>query len=127
MLKSALWLPKFTPQMLILVNILRKNLIFSFQFYGVQNCGKIPFLGINRKLRYYFVDSAQGHFQMATESGIITLAKPLDRETRDSYNISVKAVDQGSPQMSSTISLLVLVLDVNDNPPEFGSRLILSV
>lgn len=64
---------------------------------------------------------------MAAESGIITLAKPLDRETRDSFNISVKAVDQGSPQMSSTMSLLVLVLDVNDNPPEFGSRLIFSV
>lgn len=79
-------------------------------------------VGINRKIRYYMVDSAQDHFKIAAESGIVTLAKPLDRETKDSYNVTVKAVDQGSPPLSSTTSLLVLVLDVNDNPPEFVVR-----
>lgn len=68
------------------------------------------------------VDSAQDHFKISAENGIVTLAKPLDRETRDSYNITIKAIDQGSPQLFSITTLLVLVLDVNDNPPEFMVR-----
>ena len=77
---------------------------------------------MNRKIRYYMVDSAQEHFKIAAESGIVTLAKPLDREIRDSYNVTVRAVDQGKPILSSITSLLILVLDVNDNPPEFRVR-----
>ena len=50
------------------------------------------------------------------------LAKTLDRETQASYTLTVKAVDQGTPQLWSVTKLQVLVLDVNDNPPEFVSR-----
>lgn len=68
------------------------------------------------------VDSAKDHFVIAPDSGIVTLAKPLDRETKDSYNVTIKAIDQGSPQLYSVTSLFILVLDVNDNPPEFEIR-----
>ncbi|XP_068085238.1 fat-like cadherin-related tumor suppressor homolog [Anabrus simplex] len=79
-------------------------------------------IGINRKIKYSFVDSADGHFVIAPESGIVTLAKPLDRETRAMYNLSVKATDQGTPQLSKVATLNVIVLDINDNPPEFASK-----
>ena len=59
---------------------------------------------------------------MDAENGIITLAKNLDRETQETYNLTVKAVDQGMPQLCSLATLTVQVLDVNDNPPEFVSR-----
>lgn len=59
---------------------------------------------------------------MDAESGIITLAKTLDRETQETYNLTVKAVDQGLPQLWSHATVTVQVLDVNDNPPEFISR-----
>lgn len=59
---------------------------------------------------------------MASDSGIVTLAKPLDREIRAMYNLTVQAVDQGTPQMSSIVSLIVNVQDINDNPPEFASK-----
>lgn len=78
--------------------------------------------GINRRIRYYLVDSGDGHFEIAAESGLVRLAKPLDRETQASYTLTVKAVDQGTPQLWSVTKLQVLVLDVNDNPPEFVSR-----
>lgn len=68
------------------------------------------------------MDSADGHFHIAPDSGIITLAKALDREAKACYNLTVKAVDQGVPQLWSLASLTVVVLDVNDNPPEFVSR-----
>ncbi|KAJ8866041.1 hypothetical protein PR048_033565, partial [Dryococelus australis] len=79
-------------------------------------------IGINRKIRYAFVDSADGHFNITSDSGIVTLAKSLDRETRAAYNLSVQALDQGTPQLSKVVPLNVIVLDINDNPPEFTSK-----
>ncbi|BES90547.1 Laminin G domain [Nesidiocoris tenuis] len=79
-------------------------------------------IGINRKIRYFLLDSADGHFNIAPDSGIVTLAKPLDRETKAFFNLTVKAVDLGVPQLWSVATLTVVVLDVNDNPPEFVSR-----
>ena len=39
------------------------------------------------------------------------------------YNLTIRATDQGRPRLSETSNLIILVLDVNDNPPEFASRL----
>ncbi|XP_050721222.1 fat-like cadherin-related tumor suppressor homolog [Eriocheir sinensis] len=82
-----------------------------------------PDLGINRRLRYNFVDSAEGHFTIDEVEGVVSLARPLDRETRDSYSLTVRAVDQGTPPLSSTTQLMVTVSDVNDNAPEFVRKL----
>nr|XP_022919754.1 fat-like cadherin-related tumor suppressor homolog isoform X3 [Onthophagus taurus] len=79
-------------------------------------------IGMNRKIKYSFIDSFNNHFKMASDSGIVTLAKPLDREIRAMYNLTIQAVDQGTPQLSSVASLIVNVQDINDNPPEFASK-----
>lgn len=79
-------------------------------------------IGINRKIKYSFIDSFNDHFVMAHDSGIVTLAKPLDREIRALYNLTVQAVDQGTPQLSSVTNLIVNVQDINDNPPEFENK-----
>ncbi|XP_026296983.1 fat-like cadherin-related tumor suppressor homolog isoform X4 [Apis mellifera] len=83
-------------------------------------------IGINRKIRYEFIDSADGHFLIATDSGIVTLGKPLDRETKAMYNVTIQALDQGTPQLMSMTSLIVNVQDINDNPPEFASKIYFS-
>lgn len=95
-----------------------QNFIAKSKLY--LNC--VLLSGINRKIKYSFVDSADGHFKIAPDSGIVTLAKPLDRETRAAYNLTVQAMDQGTPQLFQTAALTVLVLDINDNPPEFASK-----
>lgn len=79
-------------------------------------------IGVNRKINYSFIDSYREHFKIIGDSGIVTLAKPLDREEKDLYNLTVQAVDQGIPKMFSTVFLIVNVQDVNDNPPEFTSK-----
>ncbi|XP_062404787.1 protocadherin-1-like [Sardina pilchardus] len=43
----------------------------------------------------------------------------LDREARDSYDLSIKVVDGGQPPRYSSALLRVAVTDVNDNPPRF--------
>ncbi|XP_046394541.1 fat-like cadherin-related tumor suppressor homolog isoform X2 [Ischnura elegans] len=79
-------------------------------------------IGINKKINYSFINSANQHFKIASDSGIVTLAKPLDREQRAVFNLTVKATDQGIPQLSKTVPLVVIVLDINDNPPEFEKK-----
>lgn len=44
----------------------------------------------------------------------------LDRETVPEYTVVVKATDAGSPPLSSQISFVVKLSDVNDNPPIFS-------
>lgn len=43
----------------------------------------------------------------------------LDREFKDSYDLTIKAVDGGNPQRYSSALLRVVVTDANDNAPKF--------
>lgn len=43
----------------------------------------------------------------------------LDRELKDSYDLTIKAVDGGNPQRYSSALLRVVVTDANDNAPKF--------
>ncbi|KAL7984687.1 hypothetical protein Chor_003257 [Crotalus horridus] len=45
--------------------------------------------------------------------------KALDREQLPTYSITVTAVDDGAPPLSTSVVISLQVLDTNDNPPEF--------
>ncbi|XP_053423283.1 protocadherin beta-5 [Nycticebus coucang] len=45
--------------------------------------------------------------------------KPLDRETRAQYNITITVTDLGTPRLTTEHSITVMVSDVNDNAPAF--------
>ncbi|XP_039182032.1 protocadherin beta-16-like [Crotalus tigris] len=49
----------------------------------------------------------------------LVLQSPLDRETVTEYNITITAIDCGSPRLTSTRLINVQISDVNDNPPLF--------
>ncbi|XP_003477270.1 protocadherin beta-1 [Cavia porcellus] len=53
----------------------------------------------------------------------LVLDKPLDREEQPEINLTITAVDGGSPPKSGNAHIRVLVLDVNDHVPQF-SRLV---
>lgn len=78
---------------------------------------------MNRKIRYYLVNSGESHFEVDKDTAIVRLAKPLDREAQSMFTLIVKAVDSGMPQLWTLTTLQVIVLDINDNPPEFVSRI----
>ncbi|KAI5941950.1 putative protocadherin beta-18 [Manis javanica] len=74
--------------------------------------------GINGDLSYSFSHVSreiQKTFEMHPISGEIHLKALLDFELVQSYTINVQAIDGGSLSGKSTI--LVRVVDVNDNPP----------
>uniref|UniRef100_A0A8D1UL24 Cadherin EGF LAG seven-pass G-type receptor 1 n=1 Tax=Sus scrofa TaxID=9823 RepID=A0A8D1UL24_PIG len=77
--------------------------------------------GENARLRYRLdpVPAADFPFQIHNSSGWITVCAELDREEVEHYSFGVEAVDHGSPPMSSSASVSITVLDVNDNDPVF--------
>lgn len=51
--------------------------------------------------------------------GKLVLCNPLDRETTDSYVLTVSVSDRGTPPLNSSADIMVTVTDCNDNVPVF--------
>nr|XP_033326579.1 protein dachsous [Megalopta genalis] len=67
----------------------------------------------------------EGHFGLATRDNIIYLVvveRPLDREEKPVYELSVEATDAGTPPLRAVRTFRLLVTDVNDNAPKFGQE-----
>uniref|UniRef100_A0A8C1FH96 Protocadherin-related 15b n=1 Tax=Cyprinus carpio carpio TaxID=630221 RepID=A0A8C1FH96_CYPCA len=65
-------------------------------------------------------------FEVSQTSGLLFLAKTLDREITDHYTLTVTASD-GKPDGTSTATVNIVVTDVNDNDPEFDPLLPLNL
>ncbi|XP_070797126.1 protocadherin beta-16-like [Pituophis catenifer annectens] len=52
------------------------------------------------------------YYQLVTQ-------QPLDREQMSHYNITITAIDQGSPRLTSITVISIQLSDINDNPPMF--------
>ncbi|KAL1269191.1 hypothetical protein QQF64_031480 [Cirrhinus molitorella] len=61
-------------------------------------------------------------FTINNSTGWIVVASELDRESLDFYSFGVEARDHGTPAMSSSASISMTILDVNDNNPEFTQK-----
>ncbi|XP_078145977.1 protocadherin-23 [Centroberyx gerrardi] len=53
--------------------------------------------------------------------GKLVLCNPLDRETTESYTLTVSVSDRGTPPLNSSAVVMVTVTDCNDNAPVFVS------
>ncbi|KAF4803669.1 hypothetical protein TURU_014137 [Turdus rufiventris] len=71
-------------------------------------------LQIAKELPFKLVSSFKEHFSLVTSA-------PLDREKASGYNITVRAVDLGSPQRATQKTFYLRIADVNDNAPNFSS------
>ncbi|NXJ41328.1 PCDGM protein, partial [Ciconia maguari] len=71
-------------------------------------------LQIAKELPFKLVSSFKEHFSLVTNG-------PLDREKASGYNITVRAVDSGSPQRTTQKTFYLQIADVNDNAPNFSS------
>lgn len=75
----------------------------------------------NSHVNYFIVDGAADKFIINASNGdvMVQTNAVLDRETVDSYNLTILAVDQGYPAKTGSTSMLITLDDVNDTPPEF--------
>uniref|UniRef100_A0A2K5VG53 Protocadherin-16 n=1 Tax=Macaca fascicularis TaxID=9541 RepID=A0A2K5VG53_MACFA len=75
------------------------------------------------------LEGGEGHFALSTQDSVIYLvcvARRLDREERDAYNLRVTATDSGSPPLRAEAAFVLHVTDVNDNAPFHYISLLLS-
>ncbi|XP_075622978.1 protocadherin alpha-8-like [Balearica regulorum gibbericeps] len=82
-------------------------------------------VGANAQLSYTLSPSEHFSLDLETpnERNIVpdlVLTKALDRETMPVHRLVVTASDGGRPPLTGTVELVISVLDVNDNAPQFN-------
>ncbi|RWS13849.1 fat-like cadherin-related tumor suppressor isoform X5, partial [Dinothrombium tinctorium] len=78
--------------------------------------------GSNAKIKYSFRrdGNEDSHFSIDHLMGTIRISKELDFEEKQLYNLTIIAEDHGDPVLSSKVSLLIEVEDVDEN--EYAPR-----
>ncbi|XP_052791239.1 cadherin-23-like [Mya arenaria] len=79
----------------------------------------------NSRIQYFIYSGAMDDFVVNTTTGEVTVqigTKLLDRETMPQYNITIIAIDTGSPPLTGTTVFNVTVDDVNDEKPKFRNN-----
>lgn len=80
--------------------------------------------GENARLHYQLTDTVPDFpLTINNSTGWITVSKELDRETTESFTFAVQVRDHGIPVRSSSASISIVVLDVNDNAPTFTEKI----
>ncbi|XP_063045235.1 neural-cadherin [Engraulis encrasicolus] len=76
--------------------------------------------GLNRQITYSIApESDPLHIFRVDQTGLVTVASPLDRESAPQHYLVILATDHGTPPMTGTATLQLSLVDVNDNGPEF--------
>ncbi|XP_063045474.1 protocadherin gamma-A11-like [Engraulis encrasicolus] len=71
------------------------------------------FIGSNSPFK--LVPSIKNYYSLVTTA-------ELDREVTSNYDITITATDEGTPSLSSSKTVHLMVADVNDNPPVFQQK-----
>ncbi|KAM6953533.1 protocadherin-19 isoform 4-T4 [Aplochiton taeniatus] len=75
--------------------------------------------GANGKVQCRLQGNVPFRLQEYESFSTILVDGRLDREQRDTYNLTIQAEDSGIPPLRATKSLVIKVTDENDNPPHF--------
>nr|XP_043895730.1 protocadherin-19 isoform X2 [Solea senegalensis] len=75
--------------------------------------------GANGKVQCRLQGNVPFRLQEYESFSTILVDGRLDREQKDTYNLTIQAEDSGIPPLRATKSLVVKVSDENDNPPHF--------
>ncbi|KFQ77809.1 Cadherin EGF LAG seven-pass G-type receptor 2, partial [Phaethon lepturus] len=80
--------------------------------------------GANALVKYRIVSqqppTSSPVFLVNLTTGQLSLSQQLDYETIKQFELEVEASDGGQPSLSTKTLVVVHVLDVNDNPPQFN-------
>jgi len=79
--------------------------------------------GVNGEIRYMMSEETIKKygklFEIKRETGEIFTKVKLDREEQSHYVLEVEASDLGDPPKTGTATVMINVLDINDNPMKF--------
>lgn len=68
------------------------------------------------------VSSTTNLFNIDAKTGYLTLLRHLDYESQQRHTLIITATDSGEPPLSTNLTVLVEVQDVNDNAPQFQQK-----
>ncbi|XP_004604056.2 protocadherin-20 [Sorex araneus] len=78
--------------------------------------------GERGQVSYFLGPDAPSYFSLDSATGILTVSTQLDREEKEKYRYTVRAVDSGKPPRESVATVTLTVLDKNDNSPRFINK-----
>ncbi|CAG5136491.1 unnamed protein product, partial [Candidula unifasciata] len=81
-----------------------------------------PDAGINRVFTFSLFPKENSVFSIDRDSGILKARTTFDHEVEKRLNVIVLATDEGHPSLVSTATVVVNILDINDNYPEIITR-----
>ncbi|NXK98195.1 PCD23 protein, partial [Formicarius rufipectus] len=85
---------------------------------------KDPDEGRNGQVTYHILSGNENKtFVLDTITGLLTTVQLLDHEIQQCYTLTLMALDDGSPALSATQVLTIVVLDVNDETPVFTKQM----
>uniref|UniRef100_A0A670ZC59 Cadherin domain-containing protein n=1 Tax=Pseudonaja textilis TaxID=8673 RepID=A0A670ZC59_PSETE len=79
--------------------------------WDTGNNGKIVCY-LEDDLPFKILPSADSYYTLLTD-------KPLDREKASQYNITITAIDKGTPPLNTNKTIVLQIPDINDNAPAF--------
>ena len=83
---------------------------------------------LNAMILYSITNGNIGnHFFINNLTGQLSLVSSLDFEEQNSFNLTVIAKDQGTPVLSGTAMVYVIVTNVNDHPPNISGNVEIDV
>ncbi|XP_046853380.1 protocadherin Fat 4-like [Xenia sp. Carnegie-2017] len=77
-------------------------------------------LGNNSRLQYSIYEGGRHFFHIDSNSGVISTAINLDRESISTFDLRIRIKDQGRQSLTTMTYLSIRVKDENDNSPEFN-------
>uniref|UniRef100_A0A3B4ZYD7 Cadherin domain-containing protein n=1 Tax=Stegastes partitus TaxID=144197 RepID=A0A3B4ZYD7_9TELE len=93
-----------------------------FQLPGARD----PDVGINSVQRYKLSQNDHFHLEIRDRGEdkipFLVLQRHLDREQKTNHSLILTALDGGTPARSANLSLIIKVLDNNDNRPIFSQE-----
>ncbi|PAA63339.1 hypothetical protein BOX15_Mlig002557g1 [Macrostomum lignano] len=80
-------------------------------------------IGANAILAYQIIAFTPANNFSVNNNGQLSVfaSNMLDRERNAAYNLTLRVRDMGTPSQSTTFTVSINILDVNDNTPSFGA------
>uniref|UniRef100_A0A182Y7D4 Cadherin domain-containing protein n=1 Tax=Anopheles stephensi TaxID=30069 RepID=A0A182Y7D4_ANOST len=75
--------------------------------------------GINAEIRYRIQQGSFDDFTIDNTTGVVSIARKLDFDRRNTYQMEIVASDSGTPSLSGTTMLTVSIINSNDKAPYF--------
>uniref|UniRef100_A0A673AQA4 FAT atypical cadherin 2 n=1 Tax=Sphaeramia orbicularis TaxID=375764 RepID=A0A673AQA4_9TELE len=75
------------------------------------------------KLSFQMMEAHRTYFDVDPKTGVIRTLSALDREDKPEHSIEIVVSDNGTPPLRSTATVVIRVLDDNDNRPKFTDKL----